>query len=611
MSHYTRLGVGQIRLLSIESNGRKLNGRLSNYFLENAPEFRAISYAWSHVPLSAVIGCDGSPLRLTPDLHDALMTMSRELPPGSHFWIDALCIAQDNPEEKAQQVQQIHEVFKRAHEVLVWLGPSADDSEWVMSRIPTLTETLRASPAPAPIQYGNMLAAISVVPGDERRLWGALFGLCRRHWFSRVWTFQEATLAKAARLFCGQDSCELSGLLDLLHFFYQHGYLNFLVHEYAPGSDPDELYLRTTNLVLACRKSSERDPLPLILERSETRDCTEPVDRIYGILGMMPEHVRSSVPVNYTIQGRREYWKLWAIAAKLALQETGSGNLQILGFCDRSLIDENLPTWCPNWASTLRVGRLTFDESLQEREHTIPRRYITSIAYYAKHRAGIRSNLVRDVTFPSWRVLRTQGVVVDEVATVLDPPLSWSSAAWYSFDSLQRMRTLASYLESCNRFCCDQFDQLDLVHSLIARDKIMAHTMLALEENSNAEATGCEQVLRAVLAYAEVSGRKEVDNDYLYDSHEAHFHNRLSYIWPGRAFFVTKHGRPGIGSKSILPGDKVCVLFGGMPCYILREHPDNQHWHFKYEAYLHGLMSGQVFGMLERGEVQQQYFNII
>ena len=136
------LRPGQIRLLTIDQPGRKLSGRLSTYTLETAPKYFAVSYAWSHVPASAVMSCNGAPLHLTLELKNSLTILSNNVGAGSRFWVDAICIAQDNAQEKAEQVQQIHQVFQKASDVLVWLGSSANKSNMLISKVPALLKSL-------------------------------------------------------------------------------------------------------------------------------------------------------------------------------------------------------------------------------------------------------------------------------------------------------------------------------------------------------------------------------------------------------------------------------------------------------------------------------------
>ena len=49
------------------------------------------------------------------------------------LWIDAICINQNDDDEKSSQVQRMGEIYGGAERVLVWLGSEADNSACVMS----------------------------------------------------------------------------------------------------------------------------------------------------------------------------------------------------------------------------------------------------------------------------------------------------------------------------------------------------------------------------------------------------------------------------------------------------------------------------------------------
>ena len=46
--------------------------------------------------------------------------------------MDAICINQENDEEKSSQVAMMADIFKRAQRVTVWLGPAAHNSRLAM-----------------------------------------------------------------------------------------------------------------------------------------------------------------------------------------------------------------------------------------------------------------------------------------------------------------------------------------------------------------------------------------------------------------------------------------------------------------------------------------------
>ena len=64
-------------------------------------------------------------------------------PPAYHkIWIDALCINQDDREEKAEQIPCMSAIYGRAERVVVWLGEHVDGSELVMIEILRLSQEL-------------------------------------------------------------------------------------------------------------------------------------------------------------------------------------------------------------------------------------------------------------------------------------------------------------------------------------------------------------------------------------------------------------------------------------------------------------------------------------
>ena len=94
--------------------------------LNSAPEYQALSYTWrdsAERPKLGHILLDGHPFKITPSLENAMF----ELRSGSVqiFWIDALCINQKNNPERSNQVGNMRTIYKRAENVMIWLGSSS------------------------------------------------------------------------------------------------------------------------------------------------------------------------------------------------------------------------------------------------------------------------------------------------------------------------------------------------------------------------------------------------------------------------------------------------------------------------------------------------------
>ncbi len=75
-----------------------------------------------------------------------------------------------------------------------------------------------------------------------------------------------------------------------------------------------------------------------------------------------------------------------------------------------------------------------------------------------------------------------------------------------------------------------------------------------------------------------------------------------------RSFFTTKKGYCGLGPNTLRTGDIVCVLHGSAVPSILR--PKNELYQFIGEAYVHGIMEGEVVSQWKNGKLERTTFVI-
>jgi len=68
--------------------------------------------------------CNGRSLHVHHNLHTALPYLSRRgySRPVQAIWIDAVCINQEDQEEKRVQIQLMGQLYQTATKVWVWLG---------------------------------------------------------------------------------------------------------------------------------------------------------------------------------------------------------------------------------------------------------------------------------------------------------------------------------------------------------------------------------------------------------------------------------------------------------------------------------------------------------
>ncbi|QIX02028.1 hypothetical protein AMS68_007545 [Peltaster fructicola] len=124
-----------------------------------------------------------------------------------NIWIDAICINQEDSDEKVEQIARMNEIYSKAHSVTIWLGPGDDKTR---DAIDFVRNTLLVDPE----RIGELVNS-----DDNTASWQNLLHLMRSSWFSRRWVIQELALAKQAYVHCGYDVLNWVDLRDAISIF--------------------------------------------------------------------------------------------------------------------------------------------------------------------------------------------------------------------------------------------------------------------------------------------------------------------------------------------------------------------------------------------------------
>lgn len=172
-------------------------------------DYVALSYAWEgQKPTVSVHVRHPSghlSLLVTKNLKTALQAL-RHTSEDRHFWADAICMDQDNNQEKSQQLPLMSRIYNEAMKVCVWLGEEQDE------------KTAKAFVLMGKIRKWQRFNTVVEVDThcDE---WVAFIGLMQRSWFSRRWVVQEIVLAGQAELRCGAERIEWMEFAQAVAFF--------------------------------------------------------------------------------------------------------------------------------------------------------------------------------------------------------------------------------------------------------------------------------------------------------------------------------------------------------------------------------------------------------
>ncbi|KAI6844147.1 hypothetical protein KC340_g2376 [Hortaea werneckii] len=119
----------EIRILLLQPSEEEddaLYADLEIVSLDSEPEYKAISYVWGDATDTTVMFVNGGKaIEITKSLAAALRRF-RESRAFVALWADAVCINQEDLQERADQVRIMGRIYASAIQVNVWLGRVRD-----------------------------------------------------------------------------------------------------------------------------------------------------------------------------------------------------------------------------------------------------------------------------------------------------------------------------------------------------------------------------------------------------------------------------------------------------------------------------------------------------
>ena len=191
----------EIRILALASgtNDDALRGDL---FVESLNyddlHYTALSYTWSGLVTRSAMTISGIPLLITENLELALRRI-RGPSRSKNLWVDAICINQNDSEEKSIQVSLMGDIYASATRTTVWLGEESAQSDVAMDFIHSLRDGIHTYDTKA-----------------DQILTQAITELMGREWWTRVWVIQEALMSRRVILMCGDKEVDLVYFIQLI-----------------------------------------------------------------------------------------------------------------------------------------------------------------------------------------------------------------------------------------------------------------------------------------------------------------------------------------------------------------------------------------------------------
>ncbi|KAI6396643.1 hypothetical protein MCOR23_006544 [Pyricularia oryzae] len=400
---YRPLEGSEIRLITLKRTGRSsdqpIEAQLYHAPLETAKYF-ALSYPWGTPGATRTILVNGIEfpvfeslflalvnlqLRKGADLVDPPMadapaqeardagnTDDDEIPTA--WWIDAICINQKSLVERTKQVSRMGLVYSMASKVVIWPGDLpicreeilnaaiADAAvKYTRSLVEAYPELTSKTPSAGITFFEDSVCADIIAKHNllSRSLMGAMSTLLwtfHQHYFTRVWTFQEAVVAQSSPIvLLGTYSVPLMcmewlrggwGAVSKMPPYRDSVSIKARVALQASSVAP--IVAARASLREALSSGSELECFASQLSASLRqsvgwRSTRDPRDRIYGMLGVtkLPIPMPPELEPDY----ERAFDQVAFSYAKFLIRN--HNRLDLLGMGVNSLA--GYPSWVPNF----------------------------------------------------------------------------------------------------------------------------------------------------------------------------------------------------------------------------------------------------------------------
>ncbi|KAE9379984.1 HET-domain-containing protein, partial [Stipitochalara longipes BDJ] len=174
--------IKEIRLIALQpctDATAAIECKILNAKLVDEPRYEALSYMWGGEADPQIIKIDGKEHQIRHNLWLALIQL-RPADEERIIWIDAVCINQEDIEERNHQVGFMSFIYSQAHHVIAWLGPETETSHEAMEFLNRLLD-----------------GTIPIVNCDRLPFngkWDAVQQLCEMQYWGRLWIIQEVVL---------------------------------------------------------------------------------------------------------------------------------------------------------------------------------------------------------------------------------------------------------------------------------------------------------------------------------------------------------------------------------------------------------------------------------
>jgi Heterokaryon incompatibility protein (HET) len=523
-----------------------------------APAYDAISYVWGNPKHNVTITCDGRPFEVTFNLYWALVRI-RSVSHPKILWADAICINQSDLQERSSEVTFMGSLYSNASKVYICMGDAVDGKEF---QVQTVINDAKA------LDSGNqsLLSLPSHHPLRNDSRWYALGTLTEKPWFRRAWVIQEAALAQEPIVLYGRAEFGYRDLVDILRWLNP-----------SPWAIRFGLSSLFIHLDWADWRTNSHSPAYAfvdLLSHAALLSCADPRDKVYAFLGhplALPLIKNHLVKPDYQKSPAQVYLEL----SKALIQHTG---LRVLTTVEhtRSTILEYLPSWVTRWDVSLVMN---------------------DIFRVPNTRFSASAGLTSGTSLFAGNNLILQGIILDRVRHSYAVYVGEAPSLKFRNSSTGEQRRFKEVLEGLHKV-----DENPSIYP----DRVLAFcsTLCIGTSVFGSDLKRTSASLAMILENRGQASRGAHTQEDIDDALVCF--NEIRAVCLNRTVVVTEKGFYGLAPLLTAPGDVACIIVGVDVPFILRPQGNAGALRLLGESYIHGVMEGQVKGMLERKEVFEQ-----
>jgi hypothetical protein len=484
-------------------------------------------------------------------------------------WVDALCINQQDKDERAAQVRLMGQIYSGASSVAIWIGQEYAESALAMQ---LLQKVARNSIDPEYMKSTRNLESLALFNLFKRDYWKRLWGkwpysVLRVLYADQNQVVQEVLLGNNKMVYCGYSVFPWEVYQKAAEAFWDKDSDPHI--RQGPSGFPDRDTLKQLGdeslleAMRACRKKLSENPR----------------DKVFGILGLLSDATQRDFPVDYDQSVKAVYTDvvdhLMSTTEKLdVIRESIHFPLHVNSI--------GLPSWCPDWSHIPAVSGLgrTFKFAASNNASG------STKAQYRFHdeRRKLEISAIRiDAVMATGVAVGTFCSAQDYLITFLQ----WRAVLLHELKIKEGNESHSMHKSFCRTLCLGQVPS-EWSQPEVWRD-LCYHVFAALVRERMPRLPMDEDLRR----YADATGLIEpgARRKFLQD----HFGNRMM----GRSLCITKSGLIGLGSGYMTAKDIVVVPFGCSTPILLRPESRRDEYCYVGDIYIDGFMNGEAVAEME------------